>query len=160
MPDNYFASNFGMWRDFDTRAAQRGDILELDQTIHLLHQKQHPRDLSSEHISQFLTHPGVDGHVAASTQNQTLNAFIFLYRQVLKIELPLRRETVRSRSEYRRSALTSASLQTADPFSRNQESRTFLLRFTSIFFLRSNPRFEEYRDRSSKNTCDDHAEPK
>ena len=52
------------------------------------HQKQHPRDLSSEHISQFLTHLAVDGRVAASTQNQALNALVFLYRQVLKIELP------------------------------------------------------------------------
>jgi integron integrase len=52
------------------------------------HQKQHPRDLTCEHISQFLTHLAVDGHVAASTQNQALNALVFLYRQVLKIELP------------------------------------------------------------------------
>jgi hypothetical protein len=42
----------------------------------------------SEHVSQFLTHLAVDGQVAASTQNQALNALIFLYRQVLKIELP------------------------------------------------------------------------
>ena len=54
----------------------------------LFHQKRHPRDLSSEHISQFLTHLAVDGQVAAPTQNQALNALIFLYRQVLKIELP------------------------------------------------------------------------
>ena len=56
----------------------------------LFHQKQHPRELSSEHISQFLTYLAVDGHVAASTQNQALNALIFLYRQVLRIELPRR----------------------------------------------------------------------
>src|SRR2546427_6987764 len=54
----------------------------------LFHQKRHPRDLSSEHISQFLTHLAVNGQVAASTQNQALNAPVFLYRQVLKIELP------------------------------------------------------------------------
>src|SRR2546425_13300810 len=60
------------------------------------HQKQHPRDLSSEHISQFLTHLAVDGHVAASTQNQALNALIFLYRQVLKIELPRLENVVRA----------------------------------------------------------------
>ena len=54
----------------------------------LFHQKRHPRDLSSEHISQFLTHLAVNGQVAASTQNQALNALVFLYRQVLKIELP------------------------------------------------------------------------
>ena len=32
----------------------------------VFHQKQHPRNLSSEHISQFLTHLAVDGRVAAS----------------------------------------------------------------------------------------------
>jgi len=62
----------------------------------LFHQKQHPRDLSSEHISQFLTHLAVDGQVAASTQNQALNALIFLYRQVLKIELPRLENVVRA----------------------------------------------------------------
>ena len=55
----------------------------------LFHQKRHPRDLGSEHISQFLTHLAVNGQVAASTQNQALNALVFLYRQVLKIELSL-----------------------------------------------------------------------
>jgi integron integrase len=54
----------------------------------LFHQQRHPRDLTSQHISQFLTHLAVDGQVAASTQNQALNALVFLYRQVLKIELP------------------------------------------------------------------------
>jgi len=62
----------------------------------LFHQKQHPRDLSSEHVSQFLTHLAVEGHVAASTQNQALNALIFLYRQVLKIELPQLEGVVRA----------------------------------------------------------------
>jgi site-specific recombinase XerD len=48
----------------------------------LFHEKQHPRTLNSGHISQFLTHLAVEGHVAASTQNQALNAIAFLYRQV------------------------------------------------------------------------------
>lgn len=54
----------------------------------LFHQKQHPRDLGAHHISSFLTDLAVAGQVAASTQNQALNALVFLYRQVLKIELP------------------------------------------------------------------------
>jgi len=60
------------------------------------HQKQHPRNLGSEHISQFLTHLAVDGQVAAATQNQALNALVFLYRQVLKIELPQLEGVVRA----------------------------------------------------------------
>ena len=36
----------------------------------------------------FLTDLAVKGHVSASTQNQGFNALLFLYRQVLGIELP------------------------------------------------------------------------
>ena len=38
-------------------------------------------------VEQFLTYLAVERHVAASTQNQALNALIFLYKQVLGIEL-------------------------------------------------------------------------
>jgi hypothetical protein len=38
-------------------------------------------------VEAFLTHLAVQGKVAASTQNQALNAIVFLYRQVLKKEL-------------------------------------------------------------------------
>src|SRR2546428_7312396 len=67
---------------------------------------------SSEHISQFLTHLAVNGQVAASTQNQALNALVFLYRQVLKIELPQIMGIVRApqkRSEEHTSELQSRS---------------------------------------------------
>ncbi len=43
------------------------------------HQKKHPRDMEAEEIQTFLT------HLAASTQNQALNALVFLYRQVLRL---------------------------------------------------------------------------
>ncbi len=48
----------------------------------LFHQKRHPRDLGADEISEFLTHLAVEGRVAASTQNQALNALLFLYRKV------------------------------------------------------------------------------
>ncbi len=67
----------------------------------LFHKKPHPRDLSSEDISAFLIHLAVDGQVAASTQNQALNALVFLYRQVLKIELPQIEGIVRARQKRR-----------------------------------------------------------
>lgn len=63
----------------------------------LFHNKRHPRDMSSEEITTFLTHLAVEGQVAASTQNQALNALVFLYRQVLKIELSQIRDVVRAR---------------------------------------------------------------
>ncbi len=38
-------------------------------------------------VTDFLTHLAVSEHVAASTQNQALNAIVFLYRAVLRQEL-------------------------------------------------------------------------
>jgi integron integrase len=54
----------------------------------VFHGKQHPETLGAEQLSQFLSDLAVRGKVSASTQNQALNAILFLYREVLKIELP------------------------------------------------------------------------
>lgn len=43
----------------------------------------HPADMGEPEINAFLTGLAVDGHVAASTQNQALAALLFLYRHVL-----------------------------------------------------------------------------
>ncbi|MGD2184299.1 phage integrase N-terminal SAM-like domain-containing protein [Lusitaniella coriacea LEGE 07167] len=40
-----------------------------------------------QEIQDFLTHLAVDRQVAASTQNQALSALLFLYREVLQVEL-------------------------------------------------------------------------
>ena len=48
----------------------------------------HPRELGPEEVEGFLTHLAVEGRCAVSTQNQALSAILFLYREVLKIELP------------------------------------------------------------------------
>ena len=45
-----------------------------------------PRDMSGEQLGEFLTHLAAVGQVAASTQNQALNALLFLYREVLHVE--------------------------------------------------------------------------
>ena len=50
--------------------------------------KRHPRDLGAAEVGEFLTHLAVAGQVAASTQNQAKSALLFLYREVLNIELP------------------------------------------------------------------------
>ncbi|MBW2344195.1 MAG: tyrosine-type recombinase/integrase [Deltaproteobacteria bacterium] len=49
--------------------------------------KQHPKDLGEKEISRFISHLAVNRRVAASTQNQALNAIVFLYKQVLRIKL-------------------------------------------------------------------------
>ena len=48
--------------------------------------KINPRDLSGEQLGEFLSHLANVGQVAASTQNQALNALMFLYREVLHVE--------------------------------------------------------------------------
>ena len=54
----------------------------------LFNDKRHPRELGAAEVTAFLSHLAVQRNVAASTQNQALNAVFFLYRDVLKIELP------------------------------------------------------------------------
>jgi integron integrase len=48
----------------------------------------HPRTLGANEITTFLTHLAVDLKVSASSQNQALQALIFLYREVFQMELP------------------------------------------------------------------------
>ena len=47
------------------------------------HELTHPRELNEVHIANFLTYIAVERKVAASTQNQCLNALVFLYKYVL-----------------------------------------------------------------------------
>ena len=54
----------------------------------LFHAKRHPRDMGATEIEAFLTHLAVVGKVSASTQNQAKSALLFLYREVLGIDLP------------------------------------------------------------------------
>jgi len=53
----------------------------------LFNGKRHPRELDEKHVSQFLTDLAINGRVAAATQNQALNALLFLYKEVLQREL-------------------------------------------------------------------------
>src|SRR5262249_15995002 len=53
----------------------------------LFHGKRHPREMGASEIEGFLTDLAVQQKVAASTQNQALNALVFLYKEVLHIEL-------------------------------------------------------------------------
>ena len=47
-----------------------------------------PRELGASEVEQFLTHLAVQRKVSAATQNQALQALLFIYRHVLDIELP------------------------------------------------------------------------
>ncbi len=50
----------------------------------LFHQKRHPETMGEQEVRDFLTYLAVERDVAASTQNQALNALLFLYKVVLK----------------------------------------------------------------------------
>lgn len=50
----------------------------------LFHGKRHPREMGEREVAAFLTHLAVNQDVAANTQNQALNALVYLYRVVLE----------------------------------------------------------------------------
>jgi len=63
----------------------------------LFHGKRHPRELGAAEASRFLTALAVEAKVSASTQNQALAALLFLYREVVRVELPWLDDLVRAR---------------------------------------------------------------
>jgi integron integrase len=49
--------------------------------------KRHPKEMGEAEVTDFLSHLAADLNVAASTQNQALSAILFLYGEVLELEL-------------------------------------------------------------------------
>jgi site-specific recombinase XerD len=52
------------------------------------HDKRHPSELGVPEIRGYLAYLATDRHVSASTQNGALSALLFLYREVLHVDLP------------------------------------------------------------------------
>ena len=52
------------------------------------HQKRNSQEMGADEICSYLSYLAIDKNVAASTQNIALSALLFLYRRVLKLELP------------------------------------------------------------------------
>lgn len=53
----------------------------------LFHGKRHPREMGKTEIEAFLNHLANRARVSASTQNQALHSVLFLYREVLGMEI-------------------------------------------------------------------------
>jgi integron integrase len=53
----------------------------------LYHNKRHPREMGAMEIGAFLAYLANEKHVSGSTQNQALQAILYLYKQVLRIEI-------------------------------------------------------------------------
>jgi len=67
----------------------------------LFHGKRHPQEMGAQEIEAFLTHLAVHENVAASTQNQALQAILFLYREVLGREITEPIQAMRARKPKR-----------------------------------------------------------
>ena len=67
----------------------------------LFHHKRHPQEMGRAEIEAFLTHLAVHERVAASTQNQALNALLFLYREVLQQDLTFPIHAIRAKKPKR-----------------------------------------------------------
>ena len=65
------------------------------------HDKRHPREMGAAEVEAFLTWLAVEGGVSASTQGQALAALLFLYKQVLAVDLPWLDEVVRAKRPQR-----------------------------------------------------------
>jgi integron integrase len=67
----------------------------------LFHGKRHPAGMGAAEVSAFLSWLATDRNVAAATQNQALSALLFLYRNVLGVELPWLGDLVRAQRPVR-----------------------------------------------------------
>ncbi len=78
----------------------------------LFHGKRHPAEMSEPEVAAFLSHLAVDRRVSAATQNQALNAILFLYKQVLERDIGLIQGVTRAkRSEGLPVVLTREEIQ-------------------------------------------------
>ena len=59
--------------------------------------RRHPRDMGAPEVEAFLSMLAVRDNVAANTQNQALSSLLFLYREVLRIELPWMESVTRAK---------------------------------------------------------------
>ena len=67
----------------------------------LFHGKRHPKAMGADQVTAFLTHLAAERKVSASTQNQAKSALLFLYREVLGVELPWLDEVIAAKASKR-----------------------------------------------------------
>lgn len=65
------------------------------------HDKKHPKDMGDNEITAYLSYLASIRNISAATQNQALNALVFLYRKVLDIEVGVFKELVRAKASKR-----------------------------------------------------------
>jgi integron integrase len=90
----------------------------------LFHGKRHPLDMGAAEVEAFLSSLAVHGNVAAATQNQALAALLFLYRHVLKQDLPWLNNVVRARKPRRLPVVLT-----------REETRALLAQLSGVYWL-------------------------
>ena len=93
----------------------------------LFHGKRHPTKMGATEEEAFLTQLAVDGKVSASTQNQALSALLFLYKEVLAVDLPWLDNVVRAKRPQRLPVVLTRS-----------EVREVLKRMKGVYGLMAN----------------------
>lgn len=93
----------------------------------LFHGKRHPAEMGALEMEAFLTHLAVDANVSASTQNQALSALLFLYKEVLVVELPWLGNVVRAKLPQRLPVVLTRT-----------EVRAVLVRMKGVYALMAN----------------------
>jgi integron integrase len=73
------------------------------------HLYRHPAEMGAAEVEAFLSDLAMRRHVSASTQNQALAALLFLYKHVLKLDLPWLGEVVRAKKPVRLPVVLSVS---------------------------------------------------
>ena len=71
--------------------------------------KRHPREMGAPDVEAYLSHLATDREVSASTQNQALHSILFLYKEVLGVDLPWLDAVTRARPSKRLPCVLSRS---------------------------------------------------
>ncbi|HET9532275.1 MAG TPA: integron integrase [Blastocatellia bacterium] len=93
----------------------------------LFHSKRHPLDMGEREIRQFLSNLATHLMVASSTQNVAFSALLFLYKDVLKKELPLLSDIERSNRPKKLPVVFTP-----------QEAKAVLSRFSGTYSIMAN----------------------
>jgi integron integrase len=73
------------------------------------HGKRHPGEMGPADVTAFLSHLAVERHVSPSTQGQAKSALLFLYRDVLGVDLPWLDEIISAKAQRRLPVVLTAS---------------------------------------------------
>ena len=86
-------------RHYSIRAEQT--YIDWARRFILFHGKRHPRDMGAAEVEAFLSYLAVERKVSASTQNQAKAVLVYLYKQLLGVDLPWLDEVVQAKTPKR-----------------------------------------------------------